>query len=79
MPVEASNRDPFPSRGLDNYFFATPALRLRLDIVQECVRRHDSPVLILGESGAGKSAVLNDVVCRSDNNWRLEESCLACG
>ncbi len=71
MPVRATNRDPFPSQGLDNYFFATPALRLRLDVVQEHVRRHESPALILGGPGAGKSALLNQLVCRADNNWRI--------
>ncbi len=71
MQVRAPNRDPLPSRGLDNYFFATPALRLRLDVVQEHVRRHETPVLILGGRGAGKSALLNQLVCRADNNWRI--------
>ena len=71
MQVRAPNRDPLPSRELDNYFFATPALRLRLDVVQEHVRRHETPVLILGGQGAGKSALLIQLVCRADNNWRI--------
>ncbi len=71
MRVGAMNKDPFPSHGLDNYFFTTPALRLRLDVIQEYVRRGETPVLILGEQGAGKSALLNQLVCRADNNWRI--------
>jgi DamX protein len=71
MQAGATNRDPFPSHGLDNYFFTTPALRLRLDVVQEYVRRRETPVLILGEPGAGKTALLNQLVCRVDNNWRV--------
>ncbi len=71
MRVGATSKSPFPCHGLDNYFFATPALRLRLDVVQEYVRRGETPVLILGESGAGKSALLNQLVCRADNNWRI--------
>ncbi len=71
MQVRTTNRDPLPSRGLGNYFFATPALRLRLDVIQEHVRRHETPVLILGGQGAGKSALLIQLVCRADNNWRI--------
>ncbi len=71
MHVEATNKNAFPSHGLDNYFFTTPALRLRLDIVREHIHRGEAPVLILGERGAGKSALLNQLVCRADNNWRI--------
>lgn len=71
MQTQASKRDPFPCTGLDNYFFTTPALRLRLDLVQEYIRKKESPVLILGDSGAGKSTLLNQLVCRADHNWRV--------
>jgi type II secretory pathway predicted ATPase ExeA len=71
MQIRATQRDPFPSQGLDNYFFTTPALRLRLDFVQQYIRHSETPVLILGESGAGKSTLLNQLVCRADHNWRV--------
>lgn len=71
MQVRATNKNAFPNHGLDDYFFTTPALRLRLDVVQEHIRRGEAPVLILGERGAGKSALLNQLVCRADNNWRI--------
>ncbi len=71
MQVGVTNKNPFPSHGLDSYFFTTPALRLRLDVVQEHIRRGETPVLILGERGAGKTALLNRLVCRADNNWRI--------
>ena len=71
MQVRATNKNAFPNHGLDDYFFTTPALRLRLDVVQERIRRGEAPVLILGERGAGKSALLNQLVCRADNNWRI--------
>ncbi len=71
MQVGATNKNAFPNHGLDNYFFTTPALRLRLDIVREHIHRGEAPVLILGERGAGKSALLNQLVCRADNNWRI--------
>ena len=71
MQHQTAGKNPFPNRDLDNYFFTTPALRLRLDLVQELVRRNESPVLILGESGVGKSTLLNQLVCRADHNWRI--------
>jgi type II secretory pathway predicted ATPase ExeA len=71
MLTSAINNEPFPCTGLDNYFFATPALRLRLDLIREYVHRKETPVLILGETGVGKSALLNQLVCRADANWRI--------
>jgi len=71
MQSRAAKMSPFPSQGLDNYFFTTPALRLRLDVVQEYVRRCETPVLILGKAGAGKSTLLNRLVCHVDHNWRI--------
>jgi type II secretory pathway predicted ATPase ExeA len=42
-----------------------------MDLVREYIRRNETPVLILGESGVGKSTLLNQVVCRADHNWRV--------
>jgi len=70
METHSPQRSPFPRNGLDSYFFTTPALRLRMDLIQEYVRRGGTPVLILGEPGAGKSTLLNQLVCRADHNWR---------
>lgn len=70
MQTHSAQRSPFPRNGLDSYFFTTPALRLRMDLIQEYVRRGGTPVLILGELGAGKSTLLNQLVCRADHNWR---------
>ena len=71
MQTRATQSEPFPSKGLDNYIFTTPALRLRVDLVHEHIRCGETPVLILGESGAGKSTLLNQLVCRADHNWRV--------
>ena len=71
MQHQTAGKNPFPNRGLDNYFFTTPALRLRLDLVQELVRHNESPILILGEPGVGKSTLLNQLLCRADHNWRI--------
>jgi general secretion pathway protein A len=71
MQSRATHRKPFAGRVLDDYFFATPALRLRLDLIQEHIRFGDAAVLILGAPGAGKSTLLNQLVCRFDHNWRV--------
>lgn len=64
-------KEPFPIGVLDNYFFTTPALRLRLDLVQDYIRRGETPVLIIGDTGAGKSAFLHQLVSRADHYWRV--------
>lgn len=71
MRYQVSRKVPFPGRELDSYFFTTPALRLRLDLLQELVARHESPVMILGESGVGKSTLLNQLICRAAHKWRI--------
>lgn len=71
MRTHDTPHDPFPREGNDDYFFTTPALRLRLDLIREYVRRGGTPMLILGEPGAGKSTLLNQLVCRADHNWRM--------
>ena len=53
------------------YFYATPALSLRLDLVRDYVGRGMAPVLISGDRGAGKSAFLDQIVRRADSCWRL--------
>lgn len=70
MQMQTQQQEPFPTGKLDNYFFTTPALRLRLDLIQEYIRRGETPVLILGEPGAGKSAFLHRLVGRADHHWR---------
>ena len=57
--------------GSESYFFATPALRLRMDLVQDYVQRGETPVLITGETGAGKSAFLNQIMKRVEHDWRV--------
>ena len=53
------------------YFYTTPALRLRLDLVREYVLDGMAPVLVSGDPGAGKSAFLDQIVRRADSCWRL--------
>jgi len=53
------------------YYFATPALQLRLDLVREYIQNTESPVLVCGDTGAGKSLFLDRIVWRADCCWRL--------
>jgi len=71
MHTQIQQKNAFPSSGLDSYFFTTPALRLRLDLIQERICSGETPVLIVGESGAGKSTLLNQLVIRADHYWRV--------
>jgi DamX protein len=64
-------RDPFPEGRPDDYFFTTPALRLRLDLIREHIGQGDSPVLLVGEHGAGKTTLLHRLVLESGCTWRI--------
>ena len=60
-----------PGSSARGFFFTTPALRLRLDLVRDYIHNGCAPVLVSGESDAGKSAFLDQIVCRADGCWRL--------
>lgn len=71
MSAQIQYEKPFAEGKPGNYFFTTPALRLRLDLVREYIRRGEIPVSIIGESGAGKSAFLHQLLSRADHHWRI--------
>lgn len=71
MPMRTHRGEPFARGGRSNYFFTTPALRLRLDLVREYITRGETPVSIIGEAGAGKSSFLHQLLSRADHHWRI--------
>ncbi len=63
--------EPFPRGKLGSYFYATPALRLRMELVRDYIESGETPILIAGEAGAGKSTFLNQLMSRADHGWRV--------
>jgi MSHA biogenesis protein MshM len=70
MQTQIHHEQPFARGGSIHYFFTTPALRLRLDLAREYIRAGESPVSIIGEGGAGKTAFLHQLLTRADHHWR---------
>lgn len=70
MRIQLQQAETFIRRERDGYFFATPALRLRLDLAREYICCGETPVLVIGDTGAGKTAFLNQLLCRADHYWR---------
>ena len=71
MRIRMNHEKPFARAGRSNYFFTTPALRLRLDLIREYISRGETPVSIIGEAGAGKSSFLHQLLSRADHHWRV--------
>jgi DamX protein len=63
--------NPFASDKDDEFFFSTPALTQRLDLIQHLVEFGNQPVLVLGEEGSGKTTLLGQLLPRAGELWRV--------
>lgn len=63
-------QDPFSEQVDQDFYFETPPLSQRLDLVLHLVEFSHETVMILGETGMGKTAMLNHVRARAPANWR---------
>lgn len=57
-------------RGLD-YFYSTPAIEQRLDLLAHLIEFGHQPVVLTGLLGAGKSALLEEMLARAPESWRV--------
>jgi DamX protein len=55
----------------DEFFFSTPALVQRLDLIQHLIEFSNQPVLVLGEEGSGKTTLLRQLLSRAGDLWRI--------
>nr|VFJ74677.1 MAG: Cell division protein DamX, binds to the septal ring, contains C-terminal SPOR domain [Candidatus Kentron sp. FW] len=63
--------DPFPESLTDNFFFATPALTQRLDLLRHLIRSGEGLLVLIGEHGAGKSTLLEQLLESADPQWQI--------
>lgn len=64
-------RNPFPESGPDDVFLQTPAINQRLSLFAQLIRASDLTLLLLGESGIGKSTFLQRIGSTLGEEWRL--------
>ncbi|HJP36818.1 MAG TPA: AAA family ATPase [Gammaproteobacteria bacterium] len=63
--------DPFVDGRGENYYFVTPALRQRIDLVRHLIEFGRQIIMLTGPPGAGKSALLERVTEPLDKKWRV--------
>ena len=68
----AQLEDAFPA-SVDGVFVATPALAQRLDLLRHLVEFSDLLLLLVGAPGAGKSALLAELLRSPGERWRVCE------
>lgn len=62
--------DPFGPALQEEFFFATQPLQQRLDLILHLVEFSDSVVVVVGDEGCGKSALLRQVRRHAEQAWR---------
>lgn len=62
---------PRGSSGPGGGYFSDPALRQRLDLLQHLAEYADLLLLVKGEAGVGKTALLEQLLKRARDNWRV--------
>lgn len=63
-------REPFIGAGSENIYFADAQSRQRLDLLYH-LAPYSQLLLVTGEHGAGKSALMRKLVSRSSEMWRV--------
>ncbi len=76
MPIDdrqhtAGVEDPFSAGRSRHPFYVSASLAQRLDLLQHLVDYSHQPILVLGEAGAGKTRMLDELMQRAEENWRV--------
>lgn len=64
-------QDPFAAAADEGFYFETPALSQRLDLMLHLIEFSHETAMILGEKGIGKTAMLNRIRTRAPAHWRV--------
>jgi DamX protein len=62
---------PFAPDAESDFYFAPPAIAQRLDLIQYLIEYSGQLLLIIGEHGAGKTAMIRQLLLRAGNVWRI--------
>jgi len=63
--------DPFSGGFARHPYYISPSLAQRLDLLQHLVEYSHQPIMVLGEEGAGKTRMLDELAQRAEDNWRV--------
>nr|VFK51318.1 MAG: Cell division protein DamX, binds to the septal ring, contains C-terminal SPOR domain [Candidatus Kentron sp. TUN] len=64
--------DPLPESSLiDDFFFTTPALTQRLDLLRHLIGSSGFLLILSGERGSGKSTLLKHLFTSADPQWEI--------
>ena len=66
-------QDPFAPGYRPEFFYAEPAFLQRLDLLTHLAQFSDSLLVVLGETGAGKTSLLRQLRDRAGESWRICE------
>ncbi len=61
---------PFSSEVDHTFFYAFPSFIQRLNVLKRLIKGRDFLILVIGEKGSGKTALLNQFLISSQGNWR---------
>jgi len=70
QPNEVTS-DPFLEPSTDSFFFSTPALMQRLDLLRHLIRSGGFLLILTGEHGSGKSILLQQLFASADSHWKI--------
>ncbi len=62
--------DPFGESVADEFFFNTPQLSQRLNLLHHLVQYSDRVLLVTGTRGSGKTTLLNRLIASASEPWR---------
>ena len=63
--------DPFVDAEGEKFFFVTPALHQRIELVRHLLEFGRQIIVLTGVSGAGKSALLNRISDSGEKRWQV--------
>lgn len=58
------------ANGRDAFFFKSPLLQQRLSLLNQMVGSHSMLIVVIGERGSGKTALMHELIAMTGNRWK---------